>query len=98
MRPPLPASRDGKEAMRHTIGYGHGAPAFMFEPTAGREESGFLKLFVSTEHLDMRWIEQNSPFARDFVPSGSGRLDGERETVEKGQAWDAFHAVVTIQP
>ncbi|KAJ7627861.1 caspase domain-containing protein [Mycena polygramma] len=92
---PLSASRDGTHATRLPIGYGSGGYAFQFFPTKGKStETGFLKVFVSTEYLDMGWIEQKSPFKAELQPMG--RPKGRRETPETGQLWDAFHAVVTM--
>ncbi|KAJ6462404.1 caspase domain-containing protein [Mycena vulgaris] len=91
---PLVASPNGKDATRLPIGYGAGGYAFEFELPNGKVvDPCFLKLFVSTEVLDLTWIEQKSPFHPDF--EGSGR-QGRRETFEEGPAWDAFHAVVMV--
>ncbi|KAJ6622143.1 caspase domain-containing protein [Mycena sp. CBHHK59/15] len=95
MSPPLAASADGIVATRLPIGYGTGGYAFEFFLPEGKSmDTGFLKVFVSTEYLDMEWITQKSPFSPDYEPHG--RLGGGRETVEKGQVWDAFHSVVTM--
>ncbi|KAJ7905984.1 caspase domain-containing protein [Mycena leptocephala] len=49
---PLPSGK------RLTLGMG-GERAFQFTPTEGQEESsGFLKLFVAREFVDLGWIEQ----------------------------------------
>ncbi|KAF8170867.1 caspase domain-containing protein [Mycena galopus ATCC 62051] len=98
MKPPLDSSPNpnGIEATRFPIGYGVGGYAFEFSiPPGMTADTGFLKVFVSTEYFDMDWIAQKSPFDLDFLPSG--RLGGGRQTVEKGQAWDAFWSVVTVR-
>ncbi|KAJ6526228.1 caspase domain-containing protein [Mycena vulgaris] len=89
---PLVASPNGRDVTRLPIGYGAGGYAFEFElPKDKKVDTGFLKVFVSTEYLDLTWIEQKSPFHPDF----QGRK-GRRETFEKGSAWDAFQAVVMV--
>ncbi|KAJ7772891.1 caspase domain-containing protein [Mycena maculata] len=94
MLPPLIASRDGTTATRLPIGYGGGGYAFEFDLPEGKAvDTGFLKVFVSTEYLDMDWVTQKSPFDPDFAP----RLGGGRETIEKGQVWDTFYAVITMK-
>ncbi|KAJ7890388.1 hypothetical protein B0H13DRAFT_2341019 [Mycena leptocephala] len=93
---PLPASPDGVEATRLPIGYGPGVRAFEFKLSPGKTvDSGFLKLFVSTEQLDVDWIEQMSPFNRDVQPS-AGRLAGAHE-MEGMQVWDVIDAVITMR-
>ncbi|KAJ7841779.1 hypothetical protein B0H13DRAFT_142984 [Mycena leptocephala] len=92
----LKARSDEKRPTRLPIGYGSGGYAFEFDLPLGKtEDTGFLQVFVSTKPLDMGWIEQKSPFKAGFMPSG--RLGASRETVEKGQIWDAFHAVITMK-
>ncbi|KAJ7730003.1 hypothetical protein DFH07DRAFT_1066089 [Mycena maculata] len=88
-----PAPLHNKRAV--TAGLG-GDPAFHFRlRTEQAESSGFLKLFVSTEPLDLAWIEQTkSPFAPDFP--GIGRLAGGREVLQKKEEWNALHVVVTM--
>ncbi|KAJ7706851.1 caspase domain-containing protein [Mycena rosella] len=96
MRGPLAASRDGIQATRLPIGYGIGGYAYKFNLPEGKTvDTGFLKLFVSTEYLDLGWIVQKSPFDPGFEPSS--RLGAGRETIEKGQAWHALHAVITVK-
>lgn len=94
MTPPLLAPPDGDKATKFPIGYGVGGYAFEFDLPPGKTvDTGFLKVLVSTEYLDMQWIPQISPFHPEFTPSSRG---WGRETIEKEQAWDAFHAVITM--
>ncbi|KAJ6458685.1 hypothetical protein DFH09DRAFT_1115372 [Mycena vulgaris] len=57
-----------------TIGMGN-ERAFEFAlPSHSEQSSGFLKMFVSTQHLDLEWIQQRiSPFDPTF--EGTGRLE-----------------------
>ncbi|KAJ7717810.1 hypothetical protein B0H16DRAFT_1798839 [Mycena metata] len=55
---PLPASRaDGGDPPKVVIGYNAGDNAFMMEGTPG--DVGILKVLLSTENLQMDWIEQS---------------------------------------
>ncbi|KAJ7810549.1 hypothetical protein B0H13DRAFT_2384565 [Mycena leptocephala] len=57
--------------------------------------SGFLKLFVSMEHLDLAWIKQTtSPFNPEFT--GTGRLAATREPFVQVPRWDALHVVLVV--
>ncbi|KAJ7909134.1 hypothetical protein B0H13DRAFT_2493885 [Mycena leptocephala] len=81
----LPAS-DGIQATRCPVGYGPGVPAFEFFLAEGKTpvDSGFVKLFISTEELDMDWIVQTSPFKSNSGPSV--RLAAGREKIDRGQS------------
>ncbi|KAJ6614145.1 caspase domain-containing protein [Mycena sp. CBHHK59/15] len=78
-----------------TIGMG-GERAFEF--SLGPHEtssSGFIKVFVTTEFIDLGWIEQEmSPFDPKF--EGTGRLEMRREPFVKVPTWDALHVVLTM--
>jgi hypothetical protein len=92
---PLPASRDGREVIPLAIGYGPNTKAFRFRCSPGKVvDTAFLKVFVSTKYLDLGWIVQKSPFSEDFKV---GRMQVERDTPDKVETWDAFHAVFTIK-
>ncbi|KAJ7890389.1 hypothetical protein B0H13DRAFT_1887582 [Mycena leptocephala] len=94
---PLPASHDGIQATRLPIGYGFGVRAFVFDLPEGKTaDGGLIKVFVSTEYLDMSWIEQMSPFNSSARPS-AGRLVAGREKIETRQVWDALDAVITMK-
>jgi hypothetical protein len=58
-------------------------------------DSGFVKLFVSTEKLDMGWIVQKSLFKSNFGPSV--RLTAGREKIDRGQVWDAIDVLITMR-
>ncbi|KAJ7122210.1 hypothetical protein C8R44DRAFT_671165 [Mycena epipterygia] len=74
------------------IGMG-GEPAFEFTlPKNQVASSGFLKLFVSTEALDLEWIKQDHPLDSDF--KGVGRLKLRQE--EMPSKWDALRVVLTM--
>ncbi|KAJ6459838.1 caspase domain-containing protein [Mycena sanguinolenta] len=89
----LPASLHG-ETTKLPIGHGYGGNSFEFGLPEGKDiDTGFLKLFVSTEYLDMKWIAQNSPFHPDF--NSSGRFIVKR-TTEARHVWDAFRYVITL--
>ncbi|KAJ7230044.1 caspase domain-containing protein [Mycena pura] len=90
MQTPLKAARDGK-ATEHAFGYGPGVDSFQFCLNPGNtEETGFLKLIVSTQSLEKRSIVQDSPF--NPVKRGA-----KRESPQKGEAWDAYCAIVTVK-
>ncbi|KAJ7083780.1 caspase domain-containing protein [Mycena epipterygia] len=80
-RPPL-HQISGGVAGEVPIGMG-GESAFSFMlPEGESSSSGFIKLFVSTQHLDLAWIEQAiSPFKAEFV--GMGRIDVYRENFNR---------------
>ncbi|KAJ6582050.1 hypothetical protein B0H19DRAFT_1370207 [Mycena capillaripes] len=87
---PLDAN-DGKV----TLGMG-GEKAFEFSlPPGKRESSGFLKLFVTREFIDLGWIEQGlSPFDSKF--EGTGRLKVQREKLDCISTWDALTVTLTM--
>jgi hypothetical protein len=72
-----------------------GERAFEFTLTEGQEESsGFLKLFVTREFVDLEWIKQRmSPFHTDFV--GTGRLETKHERLNYA-TWDALTVTLTL--
>jgi len=80
-----------------TVGMGT-EQAFTFSlPEGGTSARGFLKLFVSTEYLDLKWIEQTeSPLNKSFA-ADKGRdvlgLEGSREPPLRFTDW-ASHLVV----
>ncbi|KAJ7509677.1 caspase domain-containing protein [Mycena galericulata] len=79
-----------------TIGMG-GERAFEFSLPPGEMESdsGFLKLFVATEHLTLDWIQQTiSPFDERY--EGTGRLDRKGEPMVHVPTWDALTVVLTM--
>ncbi|KAJ7148498.1 caspase domain-containing protein [Mycena crocata] len=80
---------------RATVGMG-GEKAFEFLlPEKMTSSSGFLKLFVSTDHLNLDWIQQEtSPFDQDF--EGTDRLKMIRETFERIPKWDALCVLLTM--
>ncbi|KAJ7289161.1 caspase domain-containing protein [Mycena rebaudengoi] len=73
-----------------------GDRAFQFAlPPNVTSSSGFLKLFVSTEHLNLGWIKQDkSPFEPSFV--GTGRLDAMPKPLAQASKWDAVRVVLTM--
>ncbi|KAJ7464441.1 caspase domain-containing protein [Mycena latifolia] len=75
-----------------TVGMG-GETAFQFWLRKGqRSSTGFIKLFVSTEYLDIAWIKQKSPFKASF--EAIGRPAG-RETI-RNPDWAELTVVVTM--
>ncbi|KAJ6530186.1 caspase domain-containing protein [Mycena capillaripes] len=75
------------------IGHGNGGRGFEFDTGGKRVDTGFLAVFVSTEYLDMGWIQQISPIHEDF---DSNRLYGKRYE-ESANVWSAFHAALTCR-
>ncbi|KAJ7872051.1 caspase domain-containing protein [Mycena leptocephala] len=79
-----------------TIGMGS-ERAFDFTLSPGELSScGFLKLFVTSEYIDLGWIQQElSPFDPRFV--GTGRLRMPHEPLDLRDAmWDAQTVTLTI--
>ncbi|KAJ7694620.1 caspase domain-containing protein [Mycena rosella] len=78
-----------------TLGMG-GERAFQFRlPEGEASSSGFLKLFVTTEYLDLEWIRQKkSPFDPEFRPVN--RMDMIQEEVTEVPKWDALHVLLTM--
>jgi hypothetical protein len=87
-RPPLYASGTV------TVGMG-GEGAFCFTLPAGKtSSSAFIKMFVSTEYIDLAWIEQKiSPFDPRFC--WTGRLTMSRELLDYSD-WNALCVVLTM--
>ncbi|KAF8172852.1 hypothetical protein K438DRAFT_176957 [Mycena galopus ATCC 62051] len=78
-----------------TVGMGHeNAFEFMLEPDQ-KSSSGFVKLFVTREFVDLSWINQRiSPFDPKFVRSG--RPDTQAGPFDKMATWDALTVTLTI--
>ncbi|KAF8211806.1 caspase domain-containing protein [Mycena galopus ATCC 62051] len=88
--PPLPS---GKAV---TLGMGSDR-AFDFTLSPGElSSSGFLKLFVTNECIDLGWIQQEmSPFEKDF--EGAGRFRPLTESLDlMSTRWDAVTVEFTI--
>ncbi|KAJ7648575.1 hypothetical protein DFH06DRAFT_570833 [Mycena polygramma] len=88
--PPLEASEG-----RVTVGMG-GETAFEFElPLGQQSSSGFLKLFVTRDHVDFDWVEQLvSPFSPKY--EGVGRLGMKKEKLGKVSTWDGLVVPLTV--
>lgn len=82
---PLPAWRGGHPP-KVVIGYNAGEEPFVLKGTPG--EVGILKVFLSTENLQLDWIEQ-SPLTATRFP-----VDFESAP---GSTWDVFYAIVTLK-
>jgi hypothetical protein len=83
-----------------TIGMGSEC-AFEFTLSSGELSScGFLKLFVTSEYIDLGWIQQKlSPFDPRFV--GTGRLRIAHEPLDlrmtrSDAMWDALMVTLVI--
>ncbi|KAJ7464440.1 hypothetical protein FB451DRAFT_1138849 [Mycena latifolia] len=90
-RPPL-----HRNSGQVTVGMG-GEPAFEFWLSPGqRSIAGFIKMFVSTEYLDLGWIEQSIP---PFDPrfEGTARLLGNHEMLQRRSEWNALCVVLTME-
>jgi hypothetical protein len=75
--------------------------AFDFTLSPGELSSrGFLKLFVTSEYIDLRWIQQKlSPFDPRFVGTGRLRMSHEPldlRTTRSDAMWDALTVTLTI--
>ncbi|KAJ7747457.1 hypothetical protein DFH07DRAFT_747791 [Mycena maculata] len=79
-----------------TIGMGS-EPGFGFElPDNQKSGSGFFKLFVATEYLEMDWIQQKiSPLDPTFEGAPRG-LKMVREKLKYIPRWDALTVALTI--
>ncbi|KAJ7905987.1 caspase domain-containing protein [Mycena leptocephala] len=90
VEPPL-QSREGMVA----IGMG-GERAFDFTLSPGEPSScGFLKLFVTSEYIDLGWIQQVlSPFDPRFV--GTRRFRTSHEPLDLRTRWDAIWDARTV--
>jgi hypothetical protein len=73
-----------------TIGYGAGGgDALEFFLEQGQtSDTGFIKLFVCTEHVDMSWIPQESPFERSERKA--------RKKTAQCSTWDTQTATVRV--
>ncbi|KAJ7128007.1 caspase domain-containing protein [Mycena epipterygia] len=85
--PPLPAWPRSGDPPKLVIGYNIGDEAFVLNGTPG--EVGILKIFLSTENLQIDSIEQDAlttarPMVRESPPF-------------EDPTWDAFHAIVTLK-
>ncbi|KAJ7884026.1 hypothetical protein B0H13DRAFT_1721125 [Mycena leptocephala] len=79
-----------------TIGMGSES-AFQFPetlPPGVSSSSAFLKMFVSTQHLDLGWIQQETPFDPQY--EGTWRLGGAREAFAALPRWDALKVILTL--
>jgi len=77
------------------IGMGGEEPFEFKLPDQKTSSSGFLKLFVSTQYLNIEWIEQKlSPFDPNF--GRTGRLDGGRKRVRSVAKWDTLTVKLTM--
>jgi hypothetical protein len=84
-----------------TVGIGS-TPAFEFtfpedlHREGAKSSSGFLKLLVAIEYVNLEWIEQkSSPFDSSFM---SPRAPGLSRTVERMPevTWDALTVTLTM--
>jgi hypothetical protein len=72
-----------------------GEKAFQFVLPAGvSSSSGFVKLLVSTQYLDLDWIQQTSPFHAVF--EGMDRVEMTPESLRDVLRWDAFNVLLTM--
>jgi hypothetical protein len=82
-----------------TIGMGS-ERAFDFTLSPGELSSrGFLKLFVTSDYIDLGWIQQElSPFDPGFVGTGRFRMSHEPLdlTTRSNTMWDALMVTLTI--
>jgi hypothetical protein len=71
--------------------------AFTFTLPPGRSsDTGFLKLFASTNNVDLDWIAQISPLDPAFsAPASRARLAWQVETQDTN-IWDAWVAAITV--
>ncbi|KAF7349814.1 Protein TIC 214 [Mycena venus] len=79
-----------------TIGMGS-EPAFQFPetlPPGVSSSFAFLKLFVSTQPLDLGWIQQTTPFDPGF--EGPGQLSGGPEVLTFEPTWRGLKVVLTL--
>ena len=91
MSPPLHSQR-GADPTRVTAGYGAGG-GYAFEfflPDGQLSDTGFLKLFVSTNYVDLDWMAQLSPFDHHYQVRF-----GRRGMPDTG-IWDTSVAAVTV--
>ncbi|KAJ7912955.1 hypothetical protein B0H13DRAFT_1874395 [Mycena leptocephala] len=80
------------------VGMGSEEPFLFKLPPNTTSSTGFLKLFVSTEHLDLKWIVQTaSPWTPEFQLMMAGRLDGFQGTPKRTSDWAALQVVLTMK-
>ncbi|KAJ7890729.1 hypothetical protein B0H13DRAFT_2340914 [Mycena leptocephala] len=99
--PPLPrgdTATTGEAATNGgtmTIGMGSD-PAFEFTlPPCEESSSGFFKLFVTSDYIDLDWIQQRtSPF--DMGTMGARAPGVGRETLEWIPTWNALTLILTM--
>ena len=74
------------------LGCGVGGEApFIFTLNTGQDfEFGFLKLFLSTEYVDLSGIEQPSPFKDTRTP-------GRAEAFANISTWDAILVAIVLR-
>ncbi|KAF8217083.1 caspase domain-containing protein [Mycena galopus ATCC 62051] len=95
----VPETRFGRPPLQDnqpvTIGMGREhAFEFMLEP-GQKSSSGFVKLFVTREFVDLGWINQRiPPFDSKFV--GNGRSRAQEEPFDKMATWDALTVTLTM--
>ncbi|KAJ7717107.1 caspase domain-containing protein [Mycena maculata] len=78
-----------------TVGMGSERAFEFMLPPDQPHSSGFLKLFVATQHLDISWIKQNvSPFDPNF--QGTPRIQAGQEPLVAIPEWDALTVVLTM--
>ncbi|KAJ7464442.1 caspase domain-containing protein [Mycena latifolia] len=91
--PPLHKISSGNPG-KLTLGMGGERALTFILPPGESSSSAFIKLFVSTECLDLGWIEQQiSPFSEMFA--GMGRPRAIRDTF-RSPDWDALQVVLTM--
>ncbi|KAK7008274.1 Metacaspase-7 [Favolaschia claudopus] len=73
---------------------GHDAFKFALEPGKATS-SGFIKLFVTREFVDLGWIRQTTePFKADF--KGTGRVKVTREQFNSQATWGTLTVLLTL--
>lgn len=80
------------------IGYGYpGEHPFGFTVPEGKtSDTGYLKLFLSTTHVDLDWIEQPSPFKEQVNGHIGARAAGKLDASPIANIWDTLVASVTV--
>ncbi|KAJ7767947.1 caspase domain-containing protein [Mycena maculata] len=95
-----PENKNDRGPLRATsslaVGMGSEYPFKFVSGPHGDTSSVFLKLFVSTEYLDLTSIEQKiSPVKLEF--KGVGRLKAEQEHLPRRSQWNAVTVHITIR-
>ncbi|VDB96090.1 unnamed protein product [Peniophora sp. CBMAI 1063] len=82
---------------RLTIGYGSGgAQPFKYFIRPGQDfDVGFIKLFISTEHVDLSNVVQESPFV-STTPRGSGLAGQSQVVVRRADSLDTLYHLADI--